>query len=426
MRQWAVSFISGLPRRPWLIGGFAAALAARQWAVSFISGLPRRPWLIGGLAAAIVAGGFAIAAAVRSPNAAASAGAAAAPALPVSVGLLKPQSVSPFAEFSGRITAVDYAEIRPQVSGRITEIRFKDGQTVNAGDVLFVIDPRPYQAAVDKAKADLATAVNNARYAKLERDRGSELVKSNTLSQETYDQRVNADDSGQAAIQSAQALLAAAEVNLDYAYVKAPISGRISRAEITLGNLVGSPTTAPPLLASIASNNGVYADFEVDEQTYLNSIRNYGLSHDEQQKIPVEVVIRGDGNVYRGTIDSFDNRIDTGSGTIRARARFDNKDGSLIPGMYVSVRMGQGTLDDALLVPEGAIGNDQSKRFVFVVGEGNTAEYRAVQLGPQIEGSRVVLAGVKAGERVILDHLQRLSPGARVDPRTDGRTVSNQ
>jgi multidrug efflux system membrane fusion protein len=351
---------------------------------------------------------------------------AASAGVPVSIGLVKPQSVHPFAEFSGRITAVDYAQIKPQVAGRITEIRFRDGQHVNAGDILFVIDPRPYQAAVDKAQADLQTAIHNAKYAKAERDRGSQLVKNSDLSQETFDQRTNADEVAQTAITSAQAVLESAQVNLDYAYVKAPISGRVSRAEITLGNLVGSPTTAPQLLTAIVSDNGVYADFEVDEQTYLNAVHNYGQTQEDEQKIPVDVVARGDdSNVTHGHIESFDNRIDTGSGTIRARARFANADGRLIPGMYVSVRMGDGMLDDALLVPESAIGNDQSKRFVFVVGDGDKAEYRAVQLGPQVDGNRVIRTGLKSGDRVILDHLQRLAPGALVVPQADNRTASN-
>jgi multidrug efflux system membrane fusion protein len=398
----------------------------RQWSNSSFSARPRT-WIIGGLVAATAACIFALAVTSKyAPDAQANVVSATAAAVPVTADLLKPQNVHPFVEFSGRIDAVDFAEIRPQVAGRITEIRFHDGQRVNAGDVLFVIDPRPYQAAVDKAQADLATATNNAKFAKAERNRGSELVKSNTLSQETYDQRVNADDVGQATVQSAAAVLAAAQVNLDYAYVKAPISGRISRAEITLGNFVGSPTAPPPLLASIVSDNGVYADFEVDEQTYLDSVRNYGQTQEEEQKIPVELVVRGDsGQIYQGDIESFDNRIDNSSGTIRARARFGNKDGTLVPGMFVSVRMGAGALDDALLVPESAIGNDQSKRFVFVVGDGNKAEYRAVQLGPQIDGNRVVLTGVKVGDRVILDHLQRLAPGAPVAPQTDRRTASN-
>jgi multidrug efflux system membrane fusion protein len=340
--------------------------------------------------------------------------------VPVTVSRLEPQTVSPFAEFSGRINAVDYAEIRPQVSGRITDIRFHDGEHVTAGDVLFVIDPRPYQAAVDKAQADLATAINNAKFAKAEHDRGSQLVKSNWLSQETFDQRTNADEVAKAAVDSAQAALESAQVNLDYAYVKAPISGRVSRAEITLGNLVGSPNAPPPVLASIVSDNGVYADFEVDQQTYLNNVRNYGQSHEEQQKIPVDVAVQGNADrVYRGHIYSFDNRIDTGSGSIRARARFDNTDGGLIPGMFVSVRMGNGAFNDALLVPESAIGNDQSKRFVFVVGDGNKSEYRSVALGPQVDGNRVVLSGLKAGDRVILDHLQKLAPGAAVLPQME-------
>ena len=344
----------------------------------------------------------------------------------VTVVRLETQAVSPFAEFSGRINAVDYAEIRPQVSGRITEIHFHDGEHVNAGDVLLVIDPRPYQAAVDKAQADLQTAMNNAKFAKVERDRGSQLVKSNYLSQETFDQRTNADEVAKAAVQSAQAALETAQINLDYAYVKAPISGRVSRAEITLGNLVGAPGSQPPVLTSIVSDNGVYADFEVDEQTYLGNVRNYGQSHEEQQKIPVDVVVRGGDHVYRGHIYSFDNRIDSGSGSIRARARFDNADGSLIPGMFVSVRMGSGAIDDALLVPESAIGNDQSKRFVFVVGDGNKAEYRTVELGPQIDGNRVIRTGLKVGDRVILDHLQRLAPGAPVVPQAErSRTASN-
>ncbi len=400
----------------------------RQGSVGSRSITSSRRWVVAGLIAASSAGVFAALEANKYAGEAEAKGAAVAPAaLPVTVATLAAQTVSPFAEFSGRITAVNYAEIRPQVTGRITEVRFTDGQRVNAGDVLFVIDPRPYQAAVDKAEADLATAISNAKFAKVEHERGSQLVKSATLSQETFDQRSNADKSCQAAVKAAQAQLANAQVNLDYAYIKAPFSGRISRAEITVGNLVGSPTAPPPLLASIVSDDGVYADFEVDEQTYLNSVRHYGRSRDEQQTIPVELVVRGDsGRVYRGHIESFDNRIDTGTGTIRARARFDDEDGALTPGMYVSVRMCVGTLDDAVLVPESAIGNDQSKRFVFVVGEDNKAVYRSVELGAHVDGSRVVLAGVKAGERVILDHLQRLAPGAAVDPQPDRRqTASN-
>ncbi|HZC57450.1 MAG TPA: efflux RND transporter periplasmic adaptor subunit [Xanthobacteraceae bacterium] len=397
-----------------------------QGTVSPISSRPRRLVAILATAAVAVVAFAAVITTRYTRDARAGLPPAASAGVPVSIGLVKPQSVHPFAEFSGRINAVDYAEIKPQVAGRITEIRFHDGDRVNAGDVLFVIDPRPYQATVDKAQADLVTAIANVKYTKAERERGSQLVKNSDLSQETFDQRANAEAVAQASLQSAQAALESAKLNLDYAYVKAPITGRISRAEITLGNLVGSPTTAPQLLASIVSDNGVYADFEVDEQTYLEAVRNYGQTQEQEQKIPVDVVARGDeAHVTQGHILSFDNRINTGSGTIRARARFDNADGRLIPGMYVSVRMGAGMLDDALLVPENAIGNDQSKRFVFVVGDGDKAEYRTVQLGPQIDGNRVILTGIKSGDRVILDHLQRLAPGAAVVPQPDGKTASN-
>jgi membrane fusion protein, multidrug efflux system len=392
-----------------------------------------RRWTAIGLVSALTVAGIGVAVTGNTPRHAQASGDVGTvdPAVPVSVDQLIPQTVNPFSEFSGRINAVDYAEIRPQVVGRITEIRFHDGQWVNAGDVLFVIDPRPYQAAVAKAEADLATAVHNAKFAKLESDRGSQLVKPGAVSQENYDQRVTNQNVADAAVKSAAAVLASAQVNVDLAFIKAPISGRMSRAEITVGNLVGSPTAPPPLLASIVSDNGVYADFEVDEQTYLDSLRSYGHTQEQQQKIPVEVTTRGDTQVFRGHLLSFDNRLDTASGTIRARARFDHTDGALIPGMYVSVRMGEGAIDNALVVPEGAVGNDQSKRFVLVANDSDKVEYRAVRLGPQVDGKRVILAGLKRGDRVILDHLQRLAPGAPVRPQIDAhqqtgsRTASN-
>jgi multidrug efflux system membrane fusion protein len=385
------------------------------------SGKKLRRQLIGASLLLLSGGGYAFYHASAKP-----APQAAPQAVPVSVESLRAQKVEPFAEFSGRIDAVDYAEIRPQVTGRITEIRFKDGQQVKAGDILFVVDPRPYQAAAAKAAGDLASAVNNAKLAGIERERGERLIGAQALSRESYDQRVNADNVAQAAVKSAQATLAAAQVDVDHAFIKAPISGRISRAEITVGNLVGSATAAPQLLASIVSDNGVYADFEVDEQTYLNIVRNRSLTADQERTIPIDLTVQGDAQakLYHGTIESFDNRINTGSGTIRARARFANEDGSLVPGMFVSVRMGGSSLNNALLVPETAIGNDQSKRFVFVVGSGDKAEYREVKLGSTVDGQRVVVSGLKSGDRVILDGLQKLAPGAAVAPQVV-KTASN-
>ncbi len=334
-------------------------------------------------------------------------------AVAVTATRIAPQSVRIWSEFSGRMQAVNAADIRPEVSGRISEIRFRDGQQVKAGDILFVIDPRPYAAAQAKAQADLATAQTNARLAKTELDRATKLLDLQAVARSYYDQRSNASSVAQAAIQSAAAEVTQAHLDVDHAYVKAPIAGRVSRAEITVGNLVQAGANAP-LLTSIVSGDGIYADFEVDEQTYTQTIRNHADTASAEQQVPVELRVRdGDARVYKGTIYSFDNKIDTGTGTIRARARFDNADGSLIPGMFVSVRLAGSANSKVLLVPEKAIGNDQSKRFVYVVDHGKAA-FREIALGRAVDGQRVVLSGLRPGERVIVDGLQTLQPGAAV------------
>ncbi len=283
------------------------------------------------------------------------------PAVPVGVLTVASGNVRVWSEFSGRLNAVDYAEIRPEVSGRIAQVRFRDGQFVKAGDILFVIDPRPYEAALAKAQANLASAQTNAEFANTELDRATNLVKEQAIAQRLYDERANAKRVADAAVKAAEAELKQAEIDIDHAYVKAPITGRLSRAEVTLGNLVQAGSNAP-VLTSIVSSDGIYADFEVDEQTFMKSIRADADTADKEHKIPVELTVQGDAaHVYRGTIDSFDNRINTASGTIRARAKFDNKDASLVPGMFVSVRLGSSPKNEVLLIPERAVGNDQNK-----------------------------------------------------------------
>ena len=342
---------------------------------------------------------------------------AQAPAIPVSVETVTPRNVRIWSAFSGRLQAVDFAQIRPEVSGRITEVRFQDGQTVKAGDVLFVIDARPYDAAVARAEANLASARTSQDLAKMELDRAVNLLKTQDVAQTIHDQRANAYRVAQAGVQAALAELKQARVDLDHAYVKAPISGRVARAEITLGNLVQAGANAP-ILTSVVSKDGIYADFEVDEQTYLKTIRSVADTADKERTIPVELSVPGDeAHPSRGTIHSFDNRIDTASGTIRARARFDNADGSLTPGMFVQVKLASANDAQVLLVPERAIGNDQSKKFVFVVGADNKVAYREVALGQQVEGRRVVLSGIEAGERVITDGLQHVRPSAIVQAK---------
>jgi multidrug efflux system membrane fusion protein len=351
---------------------------------------------------------------------------AANAAIPVTVAAVEQRPVRLSSEFSGRMTAVDSADVRPEVAGRITEIRFKDGQTVQAGDVLFVIDPRPYEAAVAKAQADLATANTNAHLAHTELDRAKKLMEAEALARDTYDQRANTVGVTQASIQSAQAVLAQARLDLDHAYVKAPISGRVGRAEITVGNLV--QTQSAPLLTSIVSNDGIYADFEVDEQTYMRTVRAHAATLAKEQKLPVQLTAQGDNaHTYDGVIESFDNKIATGSGTIRARAHFANADGALMPGMFVSVRLWAAESSNAILVPEDAVGSDQSKRFVYVATPGQKADYREVALGQEMNGKRVVLSGLHSGEKIIIDGVQRVQPGSAIAPHlaVPGKLASN-
>jgi membrane fusion protein, multidrug efflux system len=343
---------------------------------------------------------------------------AAAP-VPVTVTAVEAKPMRLWSEFDGRMVAVDSADVRPRVDGRITEINFKDGQIVHEGDVLFVIDPRPYEAAVQTAEAGLATAETNAKFATTELARATNLIKANAESKEYYDQKSNANDQAQAAIKSAEAELTQAKLNVDFAYVKAPITGRVGRAELQIGNLVQTETGASPLLTTIVSNDGIYADFDVDEQTYLENVRAHATTADQESKIPVELTVQGDNDhqVYKGFIESFDNKINAGTGTIRARARFANEDGSLMPGMFVSVRLASAAESKIVLLPEDAIGSDQSKRFVFVVGRDHKATFREVALGEEVGNERVVKAGLNPGEDVIVDGLQKVQPGAVVSER---------
>jgi multidrug efflux system membrane fusion protein len=385
---------------------------SRKTIMIFVSNLIKHRAILFGTAAFIVLSGtgvamYSAARANEHPTV------VAAPAVPVSVQTINPQNVRVWSTFSGRMQAVDYAEIRPEVSGRITDVRIKDGQNVKAGDILFVIDPRPYEAAAAKAEANLASATTNAGFAKIEFDRAGNLVKTQAIPQDVYDQRANANRMAQAAVLAADAEWKQARIDLDHAYVKAPIAGRVSRAEITLGNHVQSGGSAP-VLTSVVSNNGIYADFEVDEQTYMKSIHDHADTQDKERRIPVELTVQGDTHSYKGTVYSFDNRIDASSGTIRARAKFANEDGSLVPGMFVSVKLSNSVNSTALLVPERAIGNDQSKKFVYAVGNDNKVAYHEVTLGEQADGQRIVTSGLQAGERVIVDGLQHVKPGVTV------------
>lgn len=352
----------------------------------------------------------------KTSAAPATAGGVPAP-VSVTVQAVTQQKLRLWNDFSGRLRAVNSADIRPEVSGRITEVRFQDGQSVKAGDILVVIDPRPFEAAVARAEARIASARASLQLAAANQTRNAALLRTRAIAQSEFDQTDSAKNASAAELLAAQADLKTAQVDLDHAYVKAPISGRVSRAELTLGNLVQSGAGAP-LLTSIVSENGIYADFEVDEQTYLKTIRDTAIGNSQEGRIPVELMVPGDtGQVYRGFIQNFDNRLDARSGTIRARARFDNAEAALVPGMFVSVRLASSRERDLMFIPDRAIGFDQSKKFVFVVSAENKVKYREVETGRELGGQRVVLKGIEVGDRVIVDGVQRVRADATVIPQ---------
>lgn len=335
-------------------------------------------------------------------------------AVPVKVRTLRLQKAQIWSNFSGKLVAVDSVEVRPQVGGKIKEIRFQDGASVKQGDILFVIEPEFYEAALERAQGALASAQTQAALADRELKRAQGLIKAGAVTKQLLDERANNKRVAEAAVKSALADLKQAKINLDYAFVKAPISGRVSRAEITEGNLVQTGAGAP-VLTRIVSNAGIYADFEVDTQSYLQAVGQGNTDTQSQMQIPVIVTLKDDraGRAFEGHIQAFDNQIDPATGTIRARAFFDNAEGLLIPGMFASVRMGTLNAQECLVVPETVLGTDQDRKFVYVVEDSKVA-YRPVTLGPSTQDGRVIVSGLKEGDRVIVEGLQHVRPDVPV------------
>ncbi len=346
-------------------------------------------------------------------------------AMPVTVTVIKPKPIQLWKNFSGHIVAVDKAEIRPQVSGRITDIRFKDGQYVEKGDILIVIDPRPYEAALAQAKASLEAVETQAILAEKEYERAKALIKTEAVSQRLLDERSNNQKVAQAAVQEAKALVQSASINLDYAFVKAPISGKVSRAEITEGNLVQAGPSAP-LLTSIVADDQLYVDFEVDEKTYINSRQHVGSA--EENPTEVRLKLPGSEKEFHGYVHSFDNQINPSSGTVRARALFENEDKMLLPGMSVSVMMGSPGDQERILVSERAIGTDQDRKFVYVVNGENKTSYREIKIGESVDGKRIVLSGLEQGDMVITEGIMRIRPDMPVSPqeKADHAALENE
>lgn len=371
--------------------------------------------LLGGVAivgALAVAGTIATGHYFRAARATATV-AATEQAVPVTIAMVEPRQTALWDEFSGRLEAINRVELRPRVAGAILATEFTEGALVKAGDVLFKIDPAPYAAEVDKANAQLEAAKARVVFTTSEVERGAQLVGNAVVTRRDFDQRENANREAIANVKAAEATLRTARLNLDYTEVRAPVDGRVGKIEVTVGNLVAAGT-ASPVLTSLVSVNPIYASFDADEEVVLralNAIADATGRRGKLDQIPVEMTTSG-GLSARGHIQLIDNQVNGQSGTIRVRAVFQNEDGHLIPGQFARVRMGQPKQQTLVMIDERAIGTDQDKKFVMAVGDDSRAVYRPITLGGAVDGLRVVTAGLKAGDRIVVNGLQRVRPGA--------------
>ncbi|QRM57731.1 efflux RND transporter periplasmic adaptor subunit [Sinorhizobium sp. BG8] len=354
-------------------------------------------------------------------NATPAAQTAAAPAVPVTVASVVPRSVTTWQEFSGRLEAVERVQVRSRVAGAIQSIHFREGSLVKSGDLLVTIDPEPYQAAVAQADGLVGSARAKVELATTELERGRRLAAKNTISDSDLAQRMSAHSEAVASLRSAEAALKVAQLELSYTDIRAPISGRAGKREITVGNLVAAGS-ASPVLTTLVSSGPIYASFDASEELVTRTLAelpsNGALAAIEQ--VPVEIgTVDDEGTPVRGRLQLVDNEIDAASGTVRVRAVIDNPDGRLMPGQFVHIRMGQPKAQDRVLISERAIGTDQDKKFVFVVDAANTVAYRQVELGTSVDGLRIVEKGLNPGDRIVTNGLQRVRPGAVVDPQTE-------
>jgi RND family efflux transporter MFP subunit len=345
---------------------------------------------------------------------------AAAPA-PVTVAQPVKRTVTDWDEFTGRFAAVDEVLVKARVGGSVTNVEFKDGDMVHAGDLLYIIDSRPFEAVATQADGQLADARAKTELAKRELDRALNLVQTSAVSEQVVDQRRQALQAAHAAEIIAEGVLKAAQLNVEFTHVMAPITGRVSRHLVSVGNLVqGSDNGASTLLTTIVSMDPIYIYFDVDEATYLRNSRLWfegkrPSSRDTPN--PVQVTLSGETKPsHDGHMDFLDNRLDESTGTLRSRAVIDNHDLSILPGQFGRVRLIGSSPYEALLLPDTAIATDQSRKIVFVVKGDDTVEARSVELGPLDDGLRVVRTGLKPEDRVIIDGIQRARVGAKVAP----------
>jgi RND family efflux transporter MFP subunit len=348
------------------------------------------------------------------------------PAPQVTVAQVVSKPVTEFDEFTGRFEAIQRVEIRPRVSGYISSVNFTEGSEVKKGDVLFIIDQRPYAAELKHAQASLAQAKSALGLARSEKARATNLLAQHAISQEEYDTRSSSDEQAEANVQVAEAALDTAALNMTYTKVTAPIDGRISRADVTAGNLVTSGQT---MLTTLVSLDPIYVRFDGDEQAYLRYVKeakDRAGAGAKEAASPVLVGLADEaGFPHAGLVVFVDNEVDPQTGTIRARARLDNHDRAFTPGLFARVRLLGDKTENALLINDSAVGTDQTVKYVLVVGADNKVEYRPVKLGPVIDGLRVVREGLKANDTIVVNGLQRVRPGSPVSPQRVAMGESN-
>jgi len=385
--------------------------------------LARRKPLAFAVAAALAATVFS--AAVLMHRASNAASTDAPQATPVVVSAVEPTEVTTWDEFSGRLEAVDRVDVRSRVAGAVQAIHFKEGALVKAGDLLVTIDPEPYAAEVDRAAAQVLAAQARVDNARTELDRAQHLWDESAIAKRELDERVNSRREAEANLRGAEAALQSAKLNLSYTQVRAPVSGRVGRLEVTVGNLVPAGPGAPAL-TTLVSVNPIYASFDADEQVVTRALKDAQASPSAGlASIPVLMGTGGTGETpYKGKLQLIDNQVNAKSGTVRVRAIFDNSDGTLIPGQFAQLKLGHPHPQTALLINERAVGTDQSKKFVFVVDGESKAAYREISLGASVDGQRIVTSGLKPHDLVVVNGLQRVRPGALLAP-TPTKTASN-
>lgn len=333
------------------------------------------------------------------------------PAPQVSVATVGVQPIHDRQEFTGRLQAVESVAVRPRVSGYVESVHFIEGSRVRAGDLLFRIDARPFHAEVDRLAAEHERAKAQLELAVTNRARASRLLEQNAISREEFDGLSTAQAIAAAELDAVEAALETARLDLEFTTVTAPIDGRVSNALVTAGNLVDSST----LLTTLVSDDPIYAWFHADEHSYLQFIEGQDPSAVRSATVHVGLV-NEDGYPHEGRLDFLDNRVDPESGTIRGRAVLDNEDGRFTPGLFVRLELVSPATRTVALVDDRAIGTDLDQKYVLVLDEQNVAQYRAVETGPLVDDLRVVTRGLEAGERVIVNGLQRVRPGTTVAP----------